>query len=154
MDTIQLNKVTFWSNTESSVLRARQKTNKLPNHISLISNRKWLEAWCKVNNLFINVKETKKMIVDFSTTPLALYIGEAAVEMVSCFETSAVHITDNLTLSISTGSTVKKAHQHLYVFEEAEEHWPWLFCAESLLTCRVAVWYYHADSHRLVVKTV
>ncbi|KAI3357520.1 hypothetical protein L3Q82_015924 [Scortum barcoo] len=55
-----------------------------------------LEGWCRQNNLCINVKKTKEMIVDFRRgrhLPSPLYIGGTAVEVVSSF---------------------RKAHQRLY----------------------------------------
>ncbi|KAI3358053.1 hypothetical protein L3Q82_002968 [Scortum barcoo] len=47
-----------------------------------------LEGWCRQNNLCINVKKTKEMIVDFRRgrhLPSPLYIGGTAVEVVSSF---------------------------------------------------------------------
>ncbi|KAI3354601.1 hypothetical protein L3Q82_019105, partial [Scortum barcoo] len=48
-----------------------------------------LEGWCRQNNLCINVKKTKEMIVDYFRRgrhlPSPLYIGGTAVEVVSSF---------------------------------------------------------------------
>ncbi|KAI3371976.1 hypothetical protein L3Q82_006846 [Scortum barcoo] len=47
-----------------------------------------LEGWCRQNNLCINVKKTKEMIVDFRRgrhLPSPLHIGGTAVEVVSSF---------------------------------------------------------------------
>ncbi|KAI3375612.1 hypothetical protein L3Q82_003934 [Scortum barcoo] len=47
-----------------------------------------LEGWCRQNNLCINVKKTKEMILDFRRgrhLPSPLYIGGTAVEVVSSF---------------------------------------------------------------------
>ncbi|KAI3371808.1 hypothetical protein L3Q82_024374, partial [Scortum barcoo] len=47
-----------------------------------------VEGWCRQNNLCINVKKTKEMIVDFRRgrhLPSPLYIGGTAVEVVSSF---------------------------------------------------------------------
>ncbi|KAI3361911.1 hypothetical protein L3Q82_012180 [Scortum barcoo] len=47
-----------------------------------------LEGWCRQNNLCINVKKTKEMIVDFRRgrhLPPPLYIRGTAVEVVSSF---------------------------------------------------------------------
>ncbi|KAI3375837.1 hypothetical protein L3Q82_004114 [Scortum barcoo] len=61
-----------------------------------------LEGWCRQNNLCINVKKTKEMIVDFRRgrhLPSPLYIGGTAVEVVSSFRYLGVHISDDLTWS-------------------------------------------------------
>ncbi|KAI4895415.1 hypothetical protein NFI96_013581, partial [Prochilodus magdalenae] len=45
-----------------------------------------LEGWCRKNNLCINVKKTKEMIVDFRRgrhAPLPRHVGGSAVEVVS-----------------------------------------------------------------------
>ncbi|KAI3362572.1 hypothetical protein L3Q82_001607 [Scortum barcoo] len=76
-----------------------------------------LEGWCRQNNLCINVKKTKEMIVDFRRgrhLPSPLYIGGTAVEVVSSFRYLGVHISDDLTWSKNTSCLIRKAHQHLY----------------------------------------
>ncbi|KAI3353728.1 hypothetical protein L3Q82_004839 [Scortum barcoo] len=52
-----------------------------------------LEGWCRQNNLCINVKKTKEMIVDFRRgrhLPSPLYIGGTAVEVVSSFSCGSI----------------------------------------------------------------
>ncbi|KAI3354853.1 hypothetical protein L3Q82_004545 [Scortum barcoo] len=76
-----------------------------------------LEGWCRQNNLCINVKKTKEMIVDFRRgrhLPSPLYIGGTAVEVVSSFRYLGVHISDDLTWSKNTSCLIRKAHQRLY----------------------------------------
>ncbi|KAI3354789.1 hypothetical protein L3Q82_004531 [Scortum barcoo] len=76
-----------------------------------------LEGWCRQNNLCINVKKTKEMIMDFRRgrhLPSPLYIGGTAVEVVSSFRYLGVHISDDLTWSKNTSCLIRKAHQHLY----------------------------------------
>ncbi|KAI3359264.1 hypothetical protein L3Q82_002780 [Scortum barcoo] len=54
-----------------------------------------LEGWCRQNNLCINVKKTKEMIVDFRRgrhLPSPLYIGGTAVEVVSSFSLELTEI--------------------------------------------------------------
>ncbi|KAI3363043.1 hypothetical protein L3Q82_011705 [Scortum barcoo] len=73
-----------------------------------------LEGWCRQNNLCINVKKTKEMIVDFRRgrhLPSPLYIGGTAVEVVSSFRYLGVHISDDLTWSKNTSCLIRKAHQ-------------------------------------------
>ncbi|KAI3351758.1 hypothetical protein L3Q82_020593, partial [Scortum barcoo] len=76
-----------------------------------------LEGWCRKNNLCINVKKTKEMIVDFRRgrhLPSPLYIGGTVVEVVSSFRYLGVHISDDLTWSNNTSCLIRKAHQRLY----------------------------------------
>ncbi|KAI3357051.1 hypothetical protein L3Q82_003680 [Scortum barcoo] len=75
-----------------------------------------LEGWCRQNNLCINVKKTKEMIVDFRRgrhLPSPLYIGGTAVEVVSSFRYLGVHISDDLTWSKNTSCLIRKAHQRI-----------------------------------------
>ena len=76
-----------------------------------------LEGWCRENNLCINVKKTKEMIVDFRRgrhlNP-PLHIGETAMEVVSGYRHLGVHITDNLTWRHNTSCLIREAHQRLY----------------------------------------
>uniref|UniRef100_A0A3B1IEK6 Reverse transcriptase domain-containing protein n=1 Tax=Astyanax mexicanus TaxID=7994 RepID=A0A3B1IEK6_ASTMX len=76
-----------------------------------------LEGWCRENNLCINVKKTKEMIVDFRRgqhAHLPLHIGGSAVEVVDSYRYLGVHLTSNLTWSNNTSTLVRKAHQRLY----------------------------------------
>ncbi|KAL6457442.1 hypothetical protein MHYP_G00344050 [Metynnis hypsauchen] len=77
-----------------------------------------LERWCSENNLCINVKKTKEVIVDFrrrsTIPPLPLHIGGSAVEVVSSYRYLGVHLSNNLTWSNNTSSLIRKAHQRLY----------------------------------------
>ncbi|KAI3366461.1 hypothetical protein L3Q82_000596 [Scortum barcoo] len=69
-----------------------------------------LEGWCRQNNLCINVKKTKEMIVDFRRgrhLPSPLYIGGTAVEVVSSFQT-----LDPPELNLPRRLTLKSYHQH------------------------------------------
>ncbi|TKS65279.1 putative RNA-directed DNA polymerase from transposon BS [Collichthys lucidus] len=75
-----------------------------------------LEGWCTENNLCINVKKTKEMIVDFRRgrhLPPPLHIGGTAVEVVSSFRYLGMNIANDLTWSTNTSYLVRKAHQRL-----------------------------------------
>lgn len=64
-----------------------------------------LVDWCRVNNLCINVGKTKEMVVDLRRRgyiPSLLFIGGAAVEMVSSFKYLGVYISNNITWAINT----------------------------------------------------
>ncbi|KAI4871444.1 hypothetical protein NFI96_013072, partial [Prochilodus magdalenae] len=76
-----------------------------------------LEGWCRKNNLYINVKKTKEMIVNFRRgrhAHLPLHVRGSAVEVVSNYRYLGVHLSNNLTWSNNTFSLVRKAHQRLY----------------------------------------
>ncbi len=76
-----------------------------------------LMQWCRGNNLCINVKKTKEMVVDFRRDrrpPPPLYIRGVAVEVVSSFRYLGVYITEDLTWRTNTTRLVRKAHQRLY----------------------------------------
>ncbi|KAI3354997.1 hypothetical protein L3Q82_004778 [Scortum barcoo] len=77
-----------------------------------------LEGWCRQNNLCINVKKTKEMIVDFRRgrhLPSPLYIGGTARWKWSpASGTWAYTSLTNLTWSKNTSCLIRMAHQRLY----------------------------------------
>ncbi|KAK3560577.1 hypothetical protein QTP86_010915 [Hemibagrus guttatus] len=76
-----------------------------------------LTAWCKVNSLSLNVDKTKEMVVDFrraQSDHSPLFIDGSPVEIVKSTKFLGVHLAENLTWSLNTTSTSKKAQQRLY----------------------------------------
>uniref|UniRef100_A0A3B1J1U4 Reverse transcriptase domain-containing protein n=1 Tax=Astyanax mexicanus TaxID=7994 RepID=A0A3B1J1U4_ASTMX len=76
-----------------------------------------LTDWCTVNNLHLNVDRTKEMVVDFRRalhTHSPLNIDGSSVEIVKSTKFLGVHLADNLTWTLNTSSTAKKAQQCLY----------------------------------------
>uniref|UniRef100_A0A3B1IGH8 Reverse transcriptase domain-containing protein n=1 Tax=Astyanax mexicanus TaxID=7994 RepID=A0A3B1IGH8_ASTMX len=76
-----------------------------------------LTDWCTVNNLHLNVDKTKEMVVDFRRaqhTHSPLNINGSSVEIVKSTKFLGVHLADNLTWTLNTSSTAKKAQQRLY----------------------------------------
>uniref|UniRef100_A0A3B1JAG4 Reverse transcriptase domain-containing protein n=1 Tax=Astyanax mexicanus TaxID=7994 RepID=A0A3B1JAG4_ASTMX len=76
-----------------------------------------LTDWCTVNNLHLNVDKTKEMVVDFRRaqhTHSPLNIDGSSVEIVKSTKFLGVHLADNLTWTLNTSSTAKKAQQRLY----------------------------------------
>ncbi|KAK3525574.1 hypothetical protein QTP70_000456 [Hemibagrus guttatus] len=74
-----------------------------------------LTAWCRANNLSLNVNKTKELVVDFRRaqsghTPL--FIDGSSVEIVKSTKFLDVHLAENLTWSLNTSSISKKA-QHI-----------------------------------------
>lgn len=78
---------------------------------------KQLTDWCRANNLSLNVDKTKEMVVDFRRVQRdhsPLNIGGSPVEIVQSTKFLGVHLTENLTWSLNTSHTAKKAQQRLY----------------------------------------
>ncbi|KAK3534942.1 hypothetical protein QTP70_002022 [Hemibagrus guttatus] len=76
-----------------------------------------LTAWCKANNLSLNVEKTKEMVVDFrraQSDHSPLEIKGSNVEIVKSTKFLGVHLAEDLTWSLNTSSITKKAQQCLY----------------------------------------
>ncbi|KAF7640571.1 hypothetical protein LDENG_00034370, partial [Lucifuga dentata] len=76
-----------------------------------------LAAWCDDNNLLLNIKKTKELIVDFrrnADTHPPIHINGAAVERVSSFNFLGIHISQDLTWTTNCSNLVKEAHQRLF----------------------------------------
>lgn len=130
-----------------------------------------LEAWCKANNLCINAKKTKEMIVDFRrvvrSLPAPLCIGGTSVEVVPSFKYLGIHIDHDLTWHTNTMSVIKKANQRLYFLRRLKRAGLstavltsfYRGAVESILTSCATVWFGNcsaADRKALqrVVKSV
>ncbi|XP_049924041.1 uncharacterized protein LOC126404710 [Epinephelus moara] len=73
-----------------------------------------LTVWCRENNLTLNIKKTKELIIDFrkkQDVHLPLYINGERVERVPSFKFLGTHITEDLTWTVNTTALVKRAHQ-------------------------------------------
>ncbi|KAK3529067.1 hypothetical protein QTP70_016006 [Hemibagrus guttatus] len=76
-----------------------------------------LTAWCKANNLSLNVEKTKERVVDFrraQSDHSPLNINGSNVEIVKSTKFLGVNLAEDLTWSLNTSSITKKAQQHLY----------------------------------------
>ena len=77
-----------------------------------------LTEWCEMNNLLLNTTKTKELILDFrrkkGANPPPIFIKGDPVERVYSFKYLGIHITDDLTWTINTTTTTKKATQRLY----------------------------------------
>ncbi|KAK3531454.1 hypothetical protein QTP70_020535 [Hemibagrus guttatus] len=77
-----------------------------------------LTAWCKANNLSLNVEKMKEMVVDFrraQSDHSPLNIDKSNMEIIKSTKFLGVHLTEDLTWSPNTSSITKKAQQCLYV---------------------------------------
>ncbi|KAK0143197.1 hypothetical protein N1851_018690 [Merluccius polli] len=127
-----------------------------------------LAAWCSENNLALNTKKTKKIIVDFrkhSTDPAPLYINGECVERAHTFRFLSVLISADISWSENITAVIKKAQQRLHFLRVLRKYnlnsnlllTFYRSSIESLLTYCITVWYGSctvADRERLqrVVK--
>ncbi|KAK3557726.1 hypothetical protein QTP86_000320 [Hemibagrus guttatus] len=64
-----------------------------------------LTAWCKANNLFLNVEKTKEMVVDFrraQSDHSPLNINGSNMEIVKSIKFLGLHLAEDLTWSLNT----------------------------------------------------
>ncbi|KAK3545480.1 hypothetical protein QTP70_007725 [Hemibagrus guttatus] len=76
-----------------------------------------LTAWCKANNLSLNVDKTKEMVVDFRRAQSGhspLVIDRSSVEIIKSAKFHGVQLFENFTWSLITSSISKKAQQSFY----------------------------------------
>ena len=129
-----------------------------------------LASWCDSNNLALNTKKTKEMIVDFRKKQpehhIPLTISSEVVERVSTFKFLGVTLAEDLSWGTHIASAVGKAQQRLFFLRKLRSyHIPrpllvnFYNCAiSSVLTYGFLVWYSSsskADQQALqrVVKT-
>uniref|UniRef100_A0A8C7YJU6 Reverse transcriptase domain-containing protein n=1 Tax=Oryzias sinensis TaxID=183150 RepID=A0A8C7YJU6_9TELE len=127
-----------------------------------------LATWCSDNNLALNTKKTKEIVVDFrrhSTDPAPLYINGERVERVHTLQFLGVVFSNNISWTENITEVIKKTQQRLHFLRVLRKHNldPSLLTTfyrtsiESLLTYCITVWYGSgtmADRERLqrVVK--
>ena len=111
-----------------------------------------LAEWCAGNNLALNTKKTKELIVDFrkkAGTHTPIHINGTEVERVTSFKFLGVHISEDLSWTLNTSTLVKKAHQRLFFLRRLKKAHlsPQILvnfyrCTiESILTNCIPVWY-------------
>ena len=73
--------------------------------------------WCNSNNLFLNVKKTKEIVIDFrrNKSPIdPIFINNETVEQISDFKFLGTFVTSDLTWSINCSEILKRAKQRMY----------------------------------------
>ncbi|KAL0154639.1 hypothetical protein M9458_048902 [Cirrhinus mrigala] len=111
-----------------------------------------LAAWCRDNNLSLNMEKTKEIVVDFRrahTQHAPLTINGASVERVSSTKFLGVHITEDLSWTNNTTALTKKSQQRLYFLRKlrrAGAPAPIMYTfyrgtIESILTSCITVWF-------------
>merc|ERR1711895_312881 len=113
-----------------------------------------LAAWCRENNLELNISKTKELIIDFrrknKTDMQPLVINGEEVEIASNFRFLGVHLDDDLSWSTNTAAIIKKAHQRLYFLRVLRKNnlsrelmLSFYRCSiESVLTYCTGVWFW------------
>ncbi|KAK3521675.1 hypothetical protein QTP70_015591 [Hemibagrus guttatus] len=111
-----------------------------------------LTAWCKDNNLSLNLEKMKEMVVDFrraQSDHSPLNINGSNVEIVKSTKFLGVHLAEDLTWSLNTSFITKKAQQHLYFLRGLRKaHLPPLILTnfyrgtiESILSSCITAWF-------------
>ncbi|KAK3541678.1 hypothetical protein QTP86_000490 [Hemibagrus guttatus] len=85
-----------------------------------------LTAWCKANNLSLNVDKMKEMVVDFRSaqiehSPLDIDGWRWKVEIIKNTKFLGVHLVEDLTWPLNTSSITKKAQQRFYFLQRLRE---------------------------------
>ncbi|KAK3528738.1 hypothetical protein QTP70_011206 [Hemibagrus guttatus] len=123
------------------------------NHVSVYREEvQRLTAWCKANNLSLNVDKTKEMVVDFrraQSDHSLLFIDGSSVEIVKSTKFLGVHLVEDLTWSLNTSSITKKAQQRLYFLRRLRKaHLPppiltmfYRGAIESVLSSCITAWF-------------
>ncbi|XP_078001064.1 uncharacterized protein LOC144453614 [Glandiceps talaboti] len=108
-------------------------------------------TWCSENNLELNVKKTKEIIVDFRRNPsdiVPLVINNSEVEIVQYFKFLGVYLSADLKWEINTDHIVKKAQKRLFFLRRLRSFRVsqgllikfYRAVVESVLTLSIIVW--------------
>ncbi len=84
-----------------------------------------LAAWCSGNNLTLNTKKTKEIIVNFrrlSTDLAPLFINGECVERVHTFRFLGILISSDISWTDNTSAIIKKAQQQLHFLRVLRKH--------------------------------
>lgn len=111
-----------------------------------------LSSWCKDNNLLLNTKKTKELIIDYrrhKTEIQPLIINDDCVERVTDFRFLGVSIEGNLSWSVNTSELLKKTQQRLYFLRVLRKNNItqrllvsfYRASIESILTYCIGIWY-------------
>ena len=125
--------------------------------------------WCNSNNLFLNVKKTKEIVIDFrrNKSPIdPIFINNETVEQILDFKFLGTFVTNDLTWSINCSEILKRAKQRMYFLRQLKTYNVnssvllnfYRSIIESILTSSITVWFDKAHKHDLlklmsVVKT-
>ena len=111
-----------------------------------------LAEWCRDNDLILNTKKTKEIVIDFRRDKpchRGLCIGGEEVERVSSFKFLGVNISENLSWSLNATCLVKKAQKRLFFLRKLKRNGLpqnllinfYRSTIESILTYGCTAWY-------------
>lgn len=111
-----------------------------------------LLSWCSDNNLSLNTKKTKELIIDFTRRGgghVPLLINGETVERVTSFKFLGVHMSEDTSWTANTTALVKKAQQRLYFLRSLRKVKlnkdllvTFYRCSiESIITYAISTWY-------------
>ncbi|XP_030283175.1 uncharacterized protein LOC115587475 [Sparus aurata] len=84
-----------------------------------------LTAWCANNDLALNTKKTKELIVDYRKsndgTHTPIRINGTEVELVTSFTFLGVHISEDLSWTLNTSTLTRKIHQRLFFLKRLKK---------------------------------
>ncbi|XP_055495177.1 uncharacterized protein LOC129699431 isoform X2 [Leucoraja erinacea] len=113
-----------------------------------------LALWCQDNNLLLNIKKTKELIVDFKRahhprTYTPLKINGDTVDRASCFKYLGVHISEDMTWTSHAAALVNKARQRLYYHRQLRKFRVsprilqcfYSASVESILSGNITIWF-------------
>ncbi|KAK3521645.1 hypothetical protein QTP70_014707, partial [Hemibagrus guttatus] len=122
-----------------------------------------LTAWCKANNLSLNVDKTKQMAVDFRRAQSGhspLFIDGSSVEIIKSTKFLGVHPAENFTWSLNTSSFSKSLF--LYFLQRLRKaHLPppiltmfYRGTIESVLSSCITAWFGNCLDHKTLQRVV
>uniref|UniRef100_A0A670JPL4 Reverse transcriptase domain-containing protein n=1 Tax=Podarcis muralis TaxID=64176 RepID=A0A670JPL4_PODMU len=111
-----------------------------------------LIQWCKENNLMLNTKKTKELIIDFrrkKSAFLPLHINGEEVERVGSFKYLGIYISEDLSWTANINMVVRKVQGRLYFLRmlrglNLSQHLLLSYyhsTIESVLTYSILSWY-------------
>ena len=118
-----------------------------------------LALWCQSNNLALNVRKTKEMVVDFrkvsSNKHTPVTISGEPVERVPSFKYLGVHLTEDLSWSLHAQHLTGKSRQRLYFLRRLRKFKVspailrtfYSSAVESTLTGCITAWYGNCTAH-------
>ena len=117
--------------------------------------------WCSKNNLLLNVKKTKEMIVDFrrNKNPIhPIFINNEPVEQISNFKFLGTTVTCDLSWTVNCSQILKKAKQRMYFLRQLRSYNVnstillnfYRSIIESILSSSITVWFDKATQHDLL----
>ena len=115
-----------------------------------------LVQWCSLNNLSLNVKKTKEIVIDYrrnTTEILPLKIHGEEVEIVPCYKYLGTQITNELSWETQITQNLKKSQKRLHFLRQLKSFQVnksilttfYQSAVESCLVYGILIWYSAAN---------